>query len=88
MRSGEIRLENRWGMHARLAYHVSREALRFASAVRLKRCNEAANAKEVTDLLLLAAGPGDLLLLETDGEDETAAFEALSHFLLNDAKLL
>ncbi len=37
---------------------------------------------------MLEAMPGDELRLETEGDDEDAAYEALTSFLLNDAKLL
>lgn len=87
MRSGAVTLANPWGMHARLASHFAAEAARFRCAVRLSG-NCAADGKEIMSLLMLAAMPGDELRLETEGEDEDAAYEALTRFLLNDAKLL
>lgn len=88
MRNGIIPLVNQWGMHARLAFHLASEAARFRCAVRLSGPHRAADGKEVMSLLMLEAMPGDHLRLETEGEDEDAAFEALTSFLLNDAKLL
>lgn len=88
MRSGIVPLANRWGMHARLAFHLAAEAARFQCSVRLGGAGSPADAKEIMSLLMLEAMPGDELRLETDGNDEDAAYEALTSFLLNDAKLL
>ncbi len=88
MRNGIVPLANRWGMHARLAFHLAAEAARFRCAVRLSGGNCIADGKEIMSLLMLEAMPGDELRLETEGDDEDAAYEALTSFLLNDAKLL
>lgn len=88
MRSGIVPLANRWGMHARLAFHLASEAGRFKCAVRVGCHGRSADGKEVMSLLMLEASPGDELRLETEGDDEGAAHEALTNFLLNDAKLL
>ncbi len=88
MRSGTVPLINRWGMHARLAFHLASEAGRFTCAVRLGSHGRSADGKDIMALLMLEAMPGDELRLETDGDDEGPAYEALTNFLLNDAKLL
>lgn len=88
MRNGVVPLVNQWGMHARLAFRLAAEAGRFRCAVRLGSPLCDADAKEIMSLLMLEAMPGDTLRLETEGEDEDAAFESLTSFLLNDAKLL
>ncbi len=88
MRSGIVPLANRWGMHARLAFHLASEAGRFTCAVRLGNHGRSADGKEIMSLLMLEAVPGDELRLETQGDDEDAAYDALTNFLLNDAKLL
>lgn len=71
-----------------MAFHLAAEAARFRSAVRLSGPRCAADGKDIMSLLMLEAMPGDDLRLETEGDDEDAAFEALTSFLLNDAKLL
>lgn len=88
MRSGIVPLANRWGMHARLAFHLAAIASRFRCAVRLSGRSCSADGKEIMSLLMLEAMPGDELRLETEGDDENAAYETLINFLLNDAKLL
>ena len=88
MRSGNVTLVNRWGMHARLAFHFAAEAARFRCAIRLGAGGNTADGKEIMSLLMLEAMPGDELRLETEGGDEEAAYEALTRFLREGALLL
>ncbi len=88
MPKAEIRLTNRWGLHARLAFHFTQISGAFSCKIRLGHAGLWADGKEIMDILMLGAGPGSLLALETEGPDGEAAIEALSHFLLVDSKVL
>jgi len=88
MPQAEIRLTNRWGMHARIAFHFARICQTFSSRIRLGHDGEWADGKEIMDILALGAGSGSLLVVETEGEDGEAALDALSRFLLVDSKVL
>lgn len=69
------------GLHARPAMMFVQMAQQYKSAVRLCAGSRSINGKSILELLTLAADRGTELLLEVEGEDETAAADALSAFL-------
>ncbi len=84
MQSRRIVIPNRLGLHARAAAKLVRLASSFRSSVRLARCDQptrAADAKNILGVLLLAATQHTEIELQTDGEDEEAAIEALSRLI-------
>jgi phosphocarrier protein HPr len=78
MMKREIRIVNKLGLHARASAKLTQEASRFASGVWLTRNNRRVNAKSIMGVMMLAAGLGSTVELETDGEDEAAAMESLA----------
>ncbi len=79
--SEEIRLPNRQGLHARPAATVAAAAKGFRADVRLLRGADAANAKSVTAILLLATRPNDAIRVSASGPDAAAAVSALAALL-------
>src|SRR5437879_3329749 len=79
--SGEIRLPNRQGLHARPAATVAAAAKGFRADVRLLRGADSANAKSVTAILLLATRPNDAIRVSASGPDAAAAVSALAALL-------
>ena len=71
---------NHLGLHARAAAQLVRLAGTFRSSITLRRTDSDsyANAKSILSVLALAAPVGTLLNIDVDGEDETAAFEAVT----------
>jgi len=79
--SADIRLPNRQGLHARPAAVLAAAAKAFRSDIRLLRGADAANAKSVTAILLLATSPNDAIRVSATGPDAAAAVSALAELL-------
>lgn len=78
MRSAEIELINRLGLHARAASKLVQTASGFESRVWLTHDDKRVNAKSIMGVLLLAAPCGSRLTLEVDGRDEDDAVAAIT----------
>ena len=58
-----------------------RVASGFGCEVWLSRNGRKVNAKSIMGVMMLAAGKGSTILLEADGEDEKACFDALNQLI-------
>lgn len=81
MRRGTVHIVNKLGLHARAAAKLVNTAARYRSDVRLRRDSREANAKSIMGVMMLAAGRGTELHLETEGPDEEEAFDALKELI-------
>ncbi|MBI1773684.1 MAG: HPr family phosphocarrier protein [Burkholderiales bacterium] len=79
----EIEIVNKLGLHARASAKFTQTASKFKAEVWLTRNSRRVNGKSIMGVMMLAAGKGSKVLLETDGADEQACFEAI-HALIND----
>ncbi len=70
-------ISNRLGLHARASAKLTKLAASFKSDVFLSRGDRRINAKSIMGVMMLAAGIGTEVGVETDGEDERAAMDAL-----------
>ncbi len=77
MISREITIINKLGLHARAAAKLVTCASEFHSNIQLSNNEQTVNGKSIMGVMMLAAGKGTVLLLSAEGEDETAAMEAL-----------
>ncbi len=77
MRSGEIVVKNKLGLHARAAAQVVRTASGFESQITLSNAAQSADAKGIMGLMMLAATQGTRLTLQVEGPDEDLAFHAI-----------
>lgn len=77
----EIEIVNRLGLHARASSKLTQTANQFASEVWISRNDRRVNAKSIMGVMMLAAGKGSLIKLETDGADEEQAMAALVHLI-------
>jgi len=77
MRTHQIRITNKLGLHARAAAKVVHAANQFESEIFIGTNDEEVNAKSILGLLTLAATRGTPVTLRAEGEDEDAAIEAL-----------
>ena len=73
----ELEIVNRLGLHARAAAKFVTCAGTFRSAVRVQRNGRCVNGKSIMGVMMLAASCGSSILVEVDGDDEQAAFQAL-----------
>ena len=78
MRQRELEIVNKLGLHARASAKLTQMASRFKSQVFLSRNGRRVNAKSIMGVMMLAAAKGATVMLETEGEDESEAIEALS----------
>ena len=65
-----VRISNKLGLHARASAKLSKLAGGFRSDVFLSRNGRRVNAKSIMGVMMLAAGMGSEVEIETDGEDE------------------
>ena len=78
-----ITISNKLGLHARASAKFTKLASSFQCDVFLSRKDRRVNAKSIMGVMMLAAGLGTEVEIETDGADEQAAMEALTA-LVND----
>ena len=79
----EIEIINKLGLHARASAKLTQLAAKFQSEVWMTRNARRVNAKSIMGVMMLAAGKGAKVTLETDGADEKACFDALIDLIQN-----
>ena len=72
-----IKINNKLGLHARASAKLTKLAAGFQSDVFMSRNERRVNAKSIMGVMMLAAGLGSEVEVETDGADEQAAMDAL-----------
>ena len=70
-------ISNKLGLHARASAKFTKLAGSFASEVWMSKGERRVNAKSIMGVMMLAAGIGSSVEIETDGADEAAAMKAL-----------
>ncbi len=70
-------ISNKLGLHARASAKLTKLAGSFPCEVWLSRNGRRINAKSIMGVMMLAAGLGSEVELETDGAQEQEAMEAL-----------
>jgi phosphocarrier protein len=73
----ELEIVNKLGLHARASAKLTQVASRFQSDVHIARNGRRVNAKSIMGVMMLAAGKGSKVMLETSGPDEEEAMDAL-----------
>ena len=79
----EVLIVNKLGLHARASAKLTQLASGFKCEVMLSRNNRRVNAKSIMGVMMLAAAKGTTIVIETDGEDEAEAMQAIQK-LIND----
>jgi len=77
MARAEIEISNKLGLHARASAKLTQLAGSFDSEVWLEKGTRRINAKSIMGVMMLAAGLGSEIEIETEGDDEQAAMDAL-----------
>lgn len=72
-----IVISNKLGLHARASAKLTKLAGGFQCDVHMSRNGRRINAKSIMGVMMLAAGQGTEIEIETDGADEEAAMAAL-----------
>ena len=79
----EIKIINKLGLHARASAKLSQLAGEFPCEVYLARDGRQVNAKSIMGVMMLAAGIGSTVTLETVGEQADEALQALQALINN-----
>jgi phosphocarrier protein len=73
----EVEIVNKLGLHARASAKLTQLAARYPCEVSIERNGRKVNAKSIMGVMMLAAGKGSTVALETAGAQEDEAMEAL-----------
>ena len=76
-------ISNKLGLHARASAKLTKLAGSFACEVWMTKGERRVNAKSIMGVMMLAAGIGSTVMVETNGADEQVALDALVA-LIND----
>ena len=77
MATAIVKINNKLGLHARASAKLSKLAGSFRSEVSLSRNGRRVNAKSIMGVMMLAAGLGADVEIQTEGDDADAAMTAL-----------
>jgi len=75
--SGEAVISNVKGLHARAAAKFVKCAERFDAEIRVTREGQSVPGTSILGLMMLAAGQGNAIVIETRGAEARQALEAL-----------
>ncbi|KLN54886.1 HPr family phosphocarrier protein [Variovorax paradoxus] len=78
-----VTISNKLGLHARASAKLTKIAGSFPCEVWLSRGDRRINAKSIMGVMMLAAGLGSTVELETNGQQEEEAMDAIIQ-LMND----
>jgi phosphocarrier protein len=73
----EVTIDNKLGLHARASAKLTKLAGCFPCEVWISKGERRVNGKSIMGVMMLAAGIGSAIVLETDGPQEQVAMEAL-----------
>lgn len=79
----EAEIINKLGLHARASAKLTQLASSFPCEVWLERNERRVNAKSIMGVMMLAAAKGCTITLDTQGEGEEAAMQALLGLIAN-----
>jgi phosphocarrier protein HPr len=79
----EIEIINKLGLHARASAKLSQLAAQFPCEILLSRNGRQINAKSIMGVMMLAAGIGSTVTVETVGEQADEALQALTELINN-----
>ncbi len=79
----DVEIINKLGLHARASAKLSQLAAEFPCEILLSRNGRQINAKSIMGVMMLAAGNGSTVTLETIGENADEAMVALTELINN-----
>ena len=79
----EIEIINKLGLHARASAKLSQLAAQYPCEILLSRNGRQINAKSIMGVMMLAAGMGSKVTLETVGDQADEAMTALTELINN-----
>jgi len=79
----EAEIVNKLGLHARASAKLTQLAGGFQSEIWLTRNGRRVNAKSIMGVMMLAAGLGSRIVIETEGSDADAALQAIVNLIVD-----
>jgi phosphocarrier protein HPr len=79
----DVEIINKLGLHARASAKLTQLAGTFLCDIWLERNGRRVNGKSIMGVMMLAAGKGTTVTIETNGDDAEAAMQAILG-LIND----
>ena len=73
----EAEITNKLGLHARASAKLTQLAGSFPCEVWMERGNRRINAKSIMGVMMLAAGKGATVVIDTEGERADEAMQAM-----------
>jgi phosphocarrier protein len=83
MKTAEITITNRLGLHARPATKLVKIAASGKSQVYVSKDDQRVNAKSILGVMLLQAEQGSKIKFEVSGEDEESTLDQLLELVRN-----
>ena len=77
----EVEIVNKLGLHARASAKLTVLAGSFPCEVWMERNGRRINAKSIMGVMMLAAGKGSRVVVETEGERAAEAMQALQELI-------
>ena len=77
MQKTTVKISNKLGLHARASAKLTKLAGSFDCDVYMSRNDRRVNAKSIMGVMMLAAGMGSEVEIETDGADEVQGLAAI-----------
>ncbi|MBF0498488.1 MAG: HPr family phosphocarrier protein [Candidatus Riflebacteria bacterium] len=78
MKRKDVEIKNKFGLHARPASLLVKLAGTFESEIQLIKEDMEVNAKSILGVMMLAAGPGNVVTVTACGQDEEDAVKAIT----------
>ena len=77
MARAETEIINKLGLHARASAKLTHLAGKFDCDIWMEKGSRRINAKSIMGVMMLAAGKGSKVVIETTGDDEDEALEGI-----------
>ncbi len=79
----DVVIINKLGLHARASAKLTQMATQFPCEVWISRTGRRVNAKSIMGVMMLAAAKGSTIGIETSGEQEREAMDAILALINN-----
>lgn len=83
MLNRDVLIINKLGLHARASSKLTQLASTFPCEIWMSRAGRRINAKSIMGVMMLAAAKGSTVHIETDGEKEQEAMDAIVDLINN-----
>lgn len=83
MPEAEVEIVNKLGLHARASAKLTQLAGSFPCEVWMERGNRRINAKSIMGVMMLAAGKGATVKIDTAGDQAEEALQAILQLIAN-----